>query len=259
MGDDLIAACRAARQWRANEPVDVGESGTLYRFLRFAAWKMNQDRKFIRRGTLKNRNICDNPDIVNWPLKGLLALDNGTSQWASAALLAGSEDPRPPSVPHKMQVTYDAIKHWEEAQAKGNRWLPRVDQTIAMQAAAYTNAWDGSRPRPAQIDFTPAHAEDYCFARAFGLISPGEGENRWPSLRGHESDRIAEMEKALREERPSSRDHRVIQAVAMRRGLSRKDVAHPDCVSKSWPRFWKFLEEVRVRLLSRWNPRGTPT
>ncbi|KPJ55780.1 hypothetical protein AMJ49_06350, partial [Parcubacteria bacterium DG_74_2] len=76
-----------------------------------------------------------------------------------------------------------------------------------------------------------------------------EGEKRWPSLRGHESDRIAEMEQALRQTEVVSRDHRVIQAIAM---LKRNKVAikYPDSVRKSWPQFWKFLNDS-PRLINR--------
>ena len=37
-------------------------------------------------------------------------------------------------------------------------------------------------------------------ARAFGFISKEEGEEKWPSLRGHESDRIEEMEKEMKDD-----------------------------------------------------------
>jgi len=39
--------------------------------------------------------------------------------------------------------------------------------------------------------------EDYCFARVFGYITKTKGENKWPSLKGHESNRISEMEKIV--------------------------------------------------------------
>lgn len=89
--------------------------------------------------------------------------------------------------------------------------------------------------------FTPEQAEDYCFARAFDLMTSAEGEARWPSLRQHESDRIAGMEEALAQHEVTSADHRVVQAVAMRKG-SEASFAHPECVTKSWPQFWKLLE-----------------
>ena len=98
-----------------------------------------------------------------------------------------------------------------------------------------------------EVRFIPEQPDDYCFARAFNLVTPEEGEHRWPMLRGHESDRIAEMEKALgeleRSEPISSRDHRVVQAVAMLGATRGKSVSttHPDCVAKTWPQFWKFL------------------
>ncbi|MBI2547136.1 MAG: hypothetical protein HYW23_01680 [Candidatus Aenigmarchaeota archaeon] len=91
------------------------------------------------------------------------------------------------------------------------------------------------------MEFNPQHAEDYCFARAFGIMNAQEGAMRWPSLRGHESDRIDEMEDALRQEEVTSKDHRVVQSLAMQKRGNVK-IKYPDSVKKSWPQFWKFLE-----------------
>ena len=70
-----------------------------------------------------------------------------------------------------------------------------------------------------------------------------EGEKRWPSLRGHESDRIAEMEEALQQKEITSRDHRVIQAIAMLK-RDKITIKYPDSVNKSWPQFWQVLGTV---------------
>src|SRR6202035_150653 len=69
LSDDLEALRGVLGQWPAGEPLDVGESGTLYRFLRFAAWKRGEDREFVLRGTLPQRPMCNAPAIVNWPLE----------------------------------------------------------------------------------------------------------------------------------------------------------------------------------------------
>ena len=69
LGDDLIALKRVAENWNSNNPLDVGESGTLYRFIRFALWKSGKEREIIKKGTLKKRDICNNSEIINWPLK----------------------------------------------------------------------------------------------------------------------------------------------------------------------------------------------
>lgn len=36
--------------------------------------------------------------------------------------------------------------------------------------------------------------EDYCFARAFNFITKDEGEQQWPQLHNHESDRLVETQ-----------------------------------------------------------------
>lgn len=233
---DLRALARASRQWREGSDIEVGESGTLYRFLQFAAWLRDEDRVFVKTGTLRDREMIDDPSIVNLPLAELLLLDGGTSQWASAAVLLGNDETPPDPLPYKLGLTYEAKNHWQRAVAVNERWTARPDKTIAAQARAYL-IWR----KTGVMRFSAEQAEDYCFARAFNLIGPEEGEARWPSLRQHESDRIAEMEEVLGQDIVGSVDHRVVQAAAMLKGEA-VTIAHPDAVSKSWPEFWQFME-----------------
>lgn len=227
--DDLKALLGALKSWENNE-INVGESGTLYRFLKFASWKLGLDKKFILRGTLKERKICDDPEIVNLSLEELLKLDNGTSQWASAAVLMGN-DKLVDNPPYKLRLTYEAVEEWN------SNWKPRYDKTILKQVAAFLNLLKGKR------EFVVEQAEDYCFGRIFGFVSKEEGESKFPSLRGHESDRLEEMEKQI--ENCNSKDHRVVQALAMYQKLNgvKSNFLYPSCVSKSWPQFWIFLKD----------------
>jgi hypothetical protein len=245
LNDDLQAMLRAAKSWHVEKEIDVGESATLYRFLKFASWKLNLNKKFILRGTLAKRRVCDNPEIINYSQKELLKLDNGTSQWASAAVLLGDNE-RIDNPPYKLQVTYDAVEHWNRRRVKGVCWEPRFDATIANQAQAFLDI-----VRTDKTDWKPEQAEGYCFARAFGLITKEEGEKRWPSLRGHESDRVTEMENAIEQlnndEEITSKDHRVVQATAMLAKIEEKKIKikYPESVNKSWPLFWEFLENSK--------------
>lgn len=248
LGDDLAALRDALVDWPAGKAVHVRESGTLYRFLRFADWKLDLGKTIVKAGTLPSRPVCDDPSIVSWPQRKLLALDGGTSQWASAAAILGDET-RLPDPPFKLRVTYEAVAHWRARRDAGEPWEARRDASIASQAAAFLRAWNGQ-----PLEFEPEQAEDYCFARAFGLVDAAHGERRWPALRGHESDRIAEMETALAESRrgqpTSSRDHRVVQAISLRQaalGERRTGACHPGCVTKSWPKFWDFLAAATGR------------
>jgi hypothetical protein len=181
--------------------------------------------------------MCRDPSIVHWSLSRLLTLDGGTSQWASAALLLGNRDPLPEPAPAKLRLTVGALS----SRAADGAWELRYDPTIERQLRALPALVRG------QGAFTPEHSEDYPLARAFELISARDGERRWPQLRGHESDRIAEMEEGLAMlPRISSRDHRVVQALAarcLRDGLA-PEVEHPDAVNKTWPQFWDALTAV---------------
>jgi len=246
--DDLKALKRVCEKWNTKEPLDVGESGTLYRFLKFYFWKKGEEREFILRGSLKKRKICDNPSIINWPLENLKdkELDEGTSQWQSASVLSSFvfnedikiiENPDP-----KLQLTYDAVRQWKEKRDSGSGWNPRADSTIAKQAKAYVKFLETG-----EMKFEIQCSEEYPFARAFNLILPEEGQKRFPSLLGHESNRILEMENMLEEAKEydsiGSKDHRVIQAVVMKYAAKRVqlDVKHKNAVNKSWPKFWDFM------------------
>ncbi|MEI6731263.1 MAG: hypothetical protein WCK90_01140 [archaeon] len=243
LGTDLQALKNVLKNWKTSDTIEVGESGTLYRFLQFLSWKHNLNKKFVRSGTLSSRKIESNPEIVNLPLAELLQLDNGTSQWASAAVLLGSKE-HVPNPPYKLALTYTAVEHWNISKKDNHSWLPKYDSTILAQALTYIELKKEKRTL-----WSTEQAEDYCFARAFNLISREQGLALWPSLQGHESNRIEEMKLCLQQAEKGqpiqSRDHRVVQALAMLYKNLNKPIQfiHPECVAKSWPQFWDFLKE----------------
>ncbi len=92
IGDDLKVLIRISKEWQNKNEHNVGEAGALFRLLQFASWKFKLGKKFIKEKTLKERKICDNPHIMNWPITKLLELDNNTPQWASASILTGNKE-----------------------------------------------------------------------------------------------------------------------------------------------------------------------
>ena len=147
------------------------------------------------------------------------------------------------------------MDEWNSARIKHQPWPPRYDKTIERQALAYIQ-WlkDGQQ----EMVFEPQHSEDYCFARAFGLITPEKGEKLWPNLHGHESDRLIEMEKQLQNYVITSRDHRVIQAIWMKKtGIVLIQNSH--AVNKSWPQFWRFVEYAQKNYKDIQTPKNTTT
>ena len=120
LGGDIQALHRASEVWNTTKSVDVGESGTLYRFLQFISWKQDLNKKIIKRGTLKHRKVCNDPEIVNWNLNQLLELDGGTSQWASSAILLGNKE-KIKNPPYFIKKTYEALKHWKERRKKNKK------------------------------------------------------------------------------------------------------------------------------------------
>jgi len=245
LGEDLVALKRVAKNWNTDKDLDVGESGTLYRFVRFALWKLNKKNNIIRRGTLIDRDICDNPDIINWSISRLLGLDNQTSQWASASVLLGNTE-RLKDIPEKLRLSYEAVRHWKEQRSRNQCWIPIYDSTIKRQAEAFIMIMNTGFS-----DFKAEHSEDACFAIIFDLIDPEEASKKFPSIIGHETDRIKEIEEQLERyekgEIIDSKDHRVVQAIVMRSLIDGKNVhiANKDCVRKSWPKFWEFIDYIK--------------
>lgn len=241
LNGDLLALKKASMTWKTYARINVGESATLYRLLQFASWKLNLHKTFIKEGTLNDREITNDPHIINLSLKELLELDNHTTQWATASVIMGNNQsiPNPPS---KLQQTYDAVDHWNSQRQAGLVWQPKYDETIQRQVEAFLELKSGLK-----IVFVPTCSDDYCFARVFNFITKEDGEKCWPSLLGHETNRIAEMEKAIKEAVAdtviASKDHRVVQALAMWSIINNKPLKFlfRDSVSKSWPKFWDFL------------------
>ena len=146
LNDDLQALLRAVQEWPNQQAIFVGESGTLFRFLQFLSWKKGLGKTFIKTGTLVDRSMHEDPTIVGWSQQELLTLDNGTSQWASAAVLNGDSavlsDP-----PFKLEVTYKAVRHWKQQRSKGQPWEPQWDATIAHQATTFLDLIQGENDR----------------------------------------------------------------------------------------------------------------
>ena len=152
------------------------------------------------------------------------------------------DEERLPDPPFKLKFTYDAIDHWKLQRSKNEKWVLRYDKTILNQAKAYSDLLKGDK-----VKFIPEQAEDFCFAYVFGYITAEEAEKKWPALHGHESDRIIEIKEMLDLAKQGkgipSKDHRVVQAIAMWGKVNNKsaNILYPSVVSKSWPEFWDFL------------------
>ena len=229
--DDLKSTVNAVKNFH-HKTINVGESATLLRFLKFYCWKNNIDKKFVVGPMLKRRQVCNDKDIVNLSLEKLLELDYGTSQWASASILMGNdEDIKTDN--EKILMSKRAVKFWNE----GEKIEIVIDKVIEKQAK-YFLGYDST--------FEYSCAEDYCFSRSFGFLTREEGENLWPQLINHESNRLDEMENQIDNRVITSTDHRVVQSLALKAKKNNKlnvDIVNPTCVSKSWPEFWKFYEQ----------------
>ena len=254
LSGDEKAARNVFANWSGKEPINVGESGTIFRLVQFYFWKMGIDREIITHGTLTHRveSMEATKRIIHWSLRSLLRLENGTSQWASAAILLNKHG-NLPGIPFYLQKTYDAIEYWSSMRRERKVWEGRTDPTITAQCQQYFSILETG-----DVSIKPMKLGDcdlYCFLRAFGHITAQHGKKIWPQLQKHESNRILEMDSALQslftEQEICSNDHRVVQAAAMllqaqEPRLNVENIkahfSNPECVTKKWPKFWEFLE-----------------
>ncbi|MCA9309177.1 hypothetical protein KC973_02275 [Candidatus Saccharibacteria bacterium] len=237
LGDDLLALLRVLSDWGSGRSLDVGESGTLYRFTQYLLWLKNSNQKIITRGTLQTRTLHDDPGTINYPFEALLQLDGGTSQWASAKVLfTDTPVDSLEDAPYHLHMSVAAKEQYKQG------WGPRTDQTIQRQAEAFYH-WLQTNT----VDFDPQQAEDYPFAVAFGVLTIDDGASLWPQLRNHETNRVEEMRRLLNAGVIDSPDHRIVQALAMRYQERRVTETARRAVNKTWPQFWQFLDDSRIK------------
>lgn len=239
LSDDLLALLRTLKQYQRGEALDVGESATLLRFWRYFLWMRGDKRAIIVRGTLKSRRVDINPALIAWEVDALADRHHEkSSQWASAAILHGKNGRRHDIDPH-IALSYEAREEWLASLRENRMWTPRKDANITECMATWV-MWRQYGFMPLVVD----NAEKACQAVAFGLMTPDEMAERWPKSLNHESVRPDAMRQALAH--PwwiVSNDHRVVMSMALL-GVPRECFSNPDCVAKSFPRFWDFLNTV---------------
>ncbi|MBI2041876.1 MAG: hypothetical protein HYT20_02575 [Candidatus Nealsonbacteria bacterium] len=242
----LIRALAVYKEGKTD--LDVGESGTLLHFLLFISLATKNGRKFIRHGSLLSRNITYDPSIVYLSPEELGKLDGGTSQLQSASYLfysrfgLGRKIENPPEM---LQLTYDAVDHYKDQMAIGRPWELKRDETLLRQAVAIFEML-----KQGKTSFKPKHSEDFCLARALGLITTEEGKKLFPSEANHETNRFLEMERVIADVENSrqikSIDHRPIYSGTVMQIIQGRKISvkYPAKVGKSWPQFWKFVDFI---------------
>lgn len=261
LGDDL----KRLKQFLENPDSDfinVGESATLWRFLRFITLKENKTCILYKEGTLKNRKLYEDKNIINKSLEELLnqKIDQGTSQWISAYMLYNHNKDYSNNypLPFKSITTDNCIKIWYNTFNKKPRWelSDLKDNTIKKQMEFFHSIfWLGHDDN----QWFPEQAEDYCIGRAFNKLSMKQGENLWSQLKNHESNRLEEMETMMEYfekgfNRFRTKDHRIIMAIAMKIKLKeknrnifsiRQEIPFWDNTDKAFPQFWGWLQTFK--------------
>jgi hypothetical protein len=235
--DDIVAG---------RNVVSVGESGTLYRSIVYWSMVKNWRMEIFTTGTLAPREITIPENLLELTPQQLSKLDNQTSQWLSAAMISGypftMRDLEEVYSPFLL-LTWEAKRKYEKVLYEDPSNFHSVlgyDNTLFRQFVAYRKWLQTSK-----LDFLVSSSEDVCFAVAMGYDIE-ELLPRFPQIVTHESNRYEAMvELTNAGPMPSSlrnsRDHRVVMATAMKFGLGPGFFAHPQCVSKSCPRFWDFM------------------
>lgn len=265
LGGDFKTYRQLIVDWpnRYYKSLNAGQSGKCLRFIRFYSWLNGITLQPNITETLKDGRIdeiTNNQNIINFSPEQLMTLDHHTTQWASIQYILTSKAFRRKLEPifhqgkfnrrsadFKLRVTYEAVEHWESQSEIGEPWQPRKDPTFFNQAEAFIESL-----KTGHMCYTGEQAEDYCFERAFNLLDEQEGRLLYPSAEGHETKRFDEMERVIKRfnetEIIESKDHRVMQALVMNQIYLNKnyDVRNPDVVNKTWPKFWKFIDFVKI-------------
>jgi hypothetical protein len=263
LGKDLQSLRGIAKAWpeRYTKALDPGESGRLYRTVKWYYWQNNIPLELPTSDTLTKRRekITNNPEILNWTPEQLLTLDSKTTQWATTQYIFSPREQRRRIEPRfnygrhtkrsadfKLRVGYDAVEHYDAQEQKGENWIARIDPTLFNQYVAFID-----KLKKGKMCYTGEQAEDYCFERAFDLVDEAEGRLIYPSVEGHETDRFKEMETMLSKFEQTgvieSQDHRVVQAGIMRAIAQNRQyvIANPQALNKTQPKFLEFIDFVK--------------
>ena len=97
---------------------------------------------FIIQKTLKDRNICDDPEIIHWSLEQLLTLDDGTSQFASASVLMGNPERRdhPPELRLTNEESMNFSREHSEAMLLS---MQAIEDYVSARCCIFNNLFTG--------------------------------------------------------------------------------------------------------------------
>lgn len=231
-----INVCRMVmRDWDNSDFINVGESRTALIFLQEYAKRNGIKKHWNIEGTLWNRKL------------------ENTSQTISARILCGDEVILNDE-PYHVKLTRSIMSQWE----KGNResLFTMEDETLWEQCLTM----ECVALKGLQSHFKIKSAEDVCLAYFLTQCDkmPDDRKvtledivDKFPTTLNHESNRPLELLKTLIEiknnQEVMSNDHRVVMAAsfyAMIKNI-KIEFRNPTCVSKSFPKWWKYLELLR--------------
>lgn len=249
IGDDIYYLGVSLQDLLDGRPLHINESAKLKRSYKMYGWKTGAKIEFIEEGSLKNRKICDNPEIANWSQRELLNIPRDeTTQFASMAVIMGDRE-RLLDAPYKLKVAYDAVDHWEKRRAMNLMWVPMYDQTILSELVSNIE-----KLKYGKTNFRYVHSENYMRARCLGIMGPKDAEKK---LQNQESPRIDETEKMIEEvysgKEITSKDHRVVfngVFLQLENGMEVK-VRYKSAVNKTFPQFWKYVSYAKRFVISR--------
>lgn len=252
-GEDIAAAINVSRQLKTGGILDPGDSRTLLIMLRMLLWSTKTTRKVCLSPMQVARQVEDDPEIATWTLEKMLTLSNGTTQFASAAILLQNRKPDeiealirllPPEKRPMIQLTKTIKTAWLKNHTQNNPFsLEQLEPEAVLQRQArhyYSEQMSGTK-----IPYHATHSEEAIYAVLHGDMLLEEAAARFPMLRSHETDRIAEIEKVLCGDVVDSIDHRIVQAALLTNTVAHWTSRSEKAVRKTWPDFFEFLQAVK--------------
>ncbi len=260
LGDDIKAAVEVGHQLsdETRPSINPGDSRTLrieaefLDMLQYSEDPKLRPRKFVLSPMQKRRYTPVPKDLPRWALEDMLFLEDGTTQWASAAILLQDRfDEARELIPDIRPNKRLMLEKSKSARARilGARALGKAvllderdyDMTFLRQDQAfYTSVVTGEA-----IRFEPLHSEDVYDAIFTGTITPKQAVKLFPQITRHEVNRYEEAIRLLNGDRKrplNTEDHRAAMAAIKYLGYTKWTKTTVKAINKTRPQFFEMRE-----------------
>lgn len=245
--DRVVATLTALSGWRKGNDVLVRNDMQLFQMLKFVAWRLGIEKKFVREGTLRNIVSLEDPSFADLGIMDLLEVDH-SGVFASAATICGdriSRSDMPLLMPPYLERTAHAVYLWHQAEKYRQPWGIPIDLSAVRQLKAMVSLIRGEG-----VVFEPECPRDFFFGKIFGRVTLDDALERWPDFALSFKERIklfdAQVAKYSNQKIIESPYGPEMRAMVMHSKTRRsRCLVDNRCVAThDWPDFWEAVDQV---------------